>query len=79
MNDERQKIRYLKEVRGLTFRQIEKETGIPRKKASRIDSGLPAGARPRGFLLDPYTVPYSSYSSHNKTVYSAGSLKAVPE
>ncbi len=54
MNDERQKIRYLKEVRGLTFRQIEKETGIPRKKASRIDSGLPAGARPRGFLLDPY-------------------------
>jgi transposase len=54
MKDDLEKIRYLKEVQGLTFRQIAKETGIPRKKASRIYSGLPAGARPRGFRLDPY-------------------------
>ena len=49
-----QKIRYLKDVSGLTFRQIAKETGISRKKASKIYSGLAAGVPPRGFFLDPY-------------------------
>lgn len=34
-----QKVLYLREVKGLSFRQIGKETGIPRRKASKIYSG----------------------------------------
>lgn len=49
-----QKIRYLKDIKGLTFRQIEETAGIPRKKASRIYSGVLPMTEKRGFLLDPY-------------------------
>jgi hypothetical protein len=52
--DDIEKIRYLKEVKGLTFRQIEQEAGIPRKKASKIYSGLWREIKPRGLILDPY-------------------------
>jgi hypothetical protein len=53
-DDLSQKIRYLKEVKGLTFRQIEVEAGIPRKRASKIYSGVLPMTEKRGFLLDPY-------------------------
>lgn len=53
-NDRSQKIRYLKEVQGLSFRQMETEAGIPRKSASKIYSGTLKRVEERGFLLDPY-------------------------
>ena len=53
-NDLIGKIKYLKEVKGLTFRQIEAEAGIPRKRASKIYSGVLPMIEKRGFLLDPY-------------------------
>lgn len=55
MSDElSQKIQYLKDIKGLSFHQIEWETGIPRKKASKIYSGVLNMTEKRGFLLDPY-------------------------
>ena len=53
-DDLTQKIRYLKEVKGLSFHQIEAEAGIPRKMASKIYSGVLPMTEKRGFLLDPY-------------------------
>ena len=38
MNDLKQKIRYLKDVLGLSFRQIQLQSGISRKRASRLYS-----------------------------------------
>lgn len=41
MEDLRQKILYLRDVVKLSFYQIEEQTGIPRKKASKIYKGQP--------------------------------------
>lgn len=50
-----QRIRYLRDVEGLSFRQMGLQTGICRNALSRIYSGNWKGARmKRGFLLDPY-------------------------
>lgn len=49
------KIQYLKDVKGLSFRQIERETGISREKSSRIYSGnWEKPNRYKGSYLDTY-------------------------
>lgn len=51
-----QKILYLRDVKGLSFRQIGEETGIPRKKASKIYSGnwKKGDKRRKDTILTPY-------------------------
>lgn len=48
------KIRYLKDVRELSFRQIEKETGIHRRKASELYYDNWKDRRVKGSYLDAY-------------------------
>lgn len=62
-DDLAQKIKYLKDVKDLTFRQIEAEAGIPRKRASKIYSGVLPMTEKRGFLLDPYRDLIASWFS----------------
>jgi len=54
MEDLYQKIRYLRDVQKLTFRQIQQETGINRKTCSRIYSGAWQPPKQRGSCLDKY-------------------------
>ena len=54
MDEIKAKIRYLKDVKGLSFRQIEQQIGVPRKKISKLYSGTWRENSPRGSLLDPY-------------------------
>jgi hypothetical protein len=54
MEDLAKKIRYLKDVKKLTFRQIQQETGIGRKTCSRIYYGDWKPPAPRGSCLDKY-------------------------
>lgn len=54
MNDLKQKIRYLKDVLGLSFRQIQHQLGISRKSASRLYSKTSETKMKRPFLLDDY-------------------------
>ncbi|MBI1871308.1 MAG: IS21 family transposase [Chlamydiae bacterium] len=49
-----QKIKYLKEVQNLSFRQIESQTGISRKRCSKIYCGILGEKRSKNSLLDPY-------------------------
>lgn len=48
------KIRYLKDVQGLSFRQIAADNGLRRERVLRLYSGLSSEKRPRGRRLDPY-------------------------
>ena len=51
----RQTILYLRDVLKLSFYQIQEQTGISRKRASRIyQRSCPEEKRKREFLLDPY-------------------------
>jgi transposase len=55
MNNElSSKIRYLKDIQGLSLRQIAIETGLRRERVSRLYSGLSNPAPRRPFLLHPY-------------------------
>src|SRR3989304_7591446 len=54
MNDLIQKIRYFKDVLGLSFHQIQNQLGISRKKASRLYSRTSETKMKRPFLLDDY-------------------------
>jgi transposase len=55
VNDLEIRIRYLREVQKLSFRQIARQTGIARSTIFRISSGIWKGPRtPRDFLLDPH-------------------------
>ncbi|OVE73394.1 hypothetical protein BVX93_01765, partial [bacterium B13(2017)] len=49
-----EKIQYLKDVQKMSFRQIEKETGIPRRKASNLYFNRYREKYPRGSILDAY-------------------------
>jgi hypothetical protein len=53
-NDPTSRIRYLKDVQKLSFRQIAEELGISRHKVSSQYSGIYCQKSIRGFLLDPY-------------------------
>lgn len=54
-NDLSSHVRYLRDVQGLSFRQIARQTGISRNVVSRISSGHWKGPRMhRGSLLDPH-------------------------
>jgi len=51
----RQTILYLRDVLKLSFHQIQEQTGISRKRASRIyQRSCPEEKKKRDFLLDPY-------------------------
>jgi transposase len=51
----KQTIRYLRDVLKLSFHQIQEQTGISRKRASRIyQRSCPEEKKKRDFLLDPY-------------------------
>jgi transposase len=65
------KICYLKDIQGLSLRQIAEKTGLRREKVSRLYSGTSSDDRPRGFLLDPYRDLIASWFSE------VPSLKAV--
>ena len=54
MNDLKQKIRYLKDVLGLSFRQIQLQSGISRKRASRLYSKTTETNMPPPRLLHDY-------------------------
>lgn len=54
MTDQKEKIRYLRDVRKLSFRQIAQETGISRHSVLKEYSGTSSARRIRGFRLDPY-------------------------
>ena len=52
MNEE--KIRYLRDVMNLSFRQIAREVGVSRHSVWKLYSGISLEKQPRGFRLDPY-------------------------
>lgn len=53
--DIRQRIRYLRDVMGLSFYQIEDMTGVPRKRASKIYKGdRPCDNKSRPCMLEKY-------------------------
>ena len=55
MNEQYQRIRLLKDVMGMSFRQIAEQIGIGRKRCAKIYQGdFPKCSRSRGSLLDPY-------------------------
>lgn len=54
MEEVTKKIQYLKDVRKLSFHQIEAETGIHRRKASKLYSNTWEDRMPKGSYLDAY-------------------------
>lgn len=54
MTDHKEKIRYLKDVMGLSFRQIAQQTGISRRRVLALYSGDGQDRRLRGRRLETY-------------------------
>jgi transposase len=48
------RVRYLKDTQGLSLRQIAREMGISRNKATALYNGTWGCRQPRGFILAPY-------------------------
>lgn len=54
MNDDAEKIKYLKEVAGLSLRQIAQKTSLTRYRVSKLYSANLQDRRLKGSILDPY-------------------------
>lgn len=54
MNNDSEKIRYMKEVEGLSLRQIAQKTNLTRHRVLRLYSGALQDRRLKGSILDPY-------------------------
>src|SRR3989304_4983702 len=64
MEELRQKILYLRDVRGFSFHQIEEQTGVSRKRVSKIYQMSSAGDRKKRYsLLDKYHPLISNWFS----------------
>ncbi len=79
MNDQREKIRYLKDVTGLSFRQIARETGISRYNVSRLYSEDDQGKKLKGSCLDPYRDLMASWFAEIPTLKSIQIWKRLCE
>lgn len=71
MTDQKEKIRYLRDVSGLSFRQIAKQTGISRHSVLKQYCGTSLGRQPREKILSPYHDLMASWFGETS------SLKAV--
>lgn len=54
MNELQKKVQYLRDVEKLSFRQIEQQTGIPRKRCSKLYYSISTEPLRRGSMLDEY-------------------------
>lgn len=71
-NEEQQKrIQYLYEVKKLSFHQIEQETGIPRKRCSKLYYGNSIKRLSRGSLLDEYRDLISHWFQEHPTLQAS--------
>ena len=80
MQEPKQRILYLRDVMGLSFRQIEKQTGISRKNVSRIYRGEWDGGRAaRISLLDKYRPLITNWFKQYPTLKAKQAYKWLKE
>lgn len=79
-NELLQRISYLRKVKGLSFRQIGEETGIPRKKASKIYFGVwEKDKRRREVILAPYRELICSWFAETPSLKATQVWKRIRE
>lgn len=79
-DDLKEQIRYLKDVEGLSFHQIEGRTGLSRKRAARLYAGSEKKETiSSGLLLDPYRPLIASWFASTPSLKSIQVWKRLRE
>jgi transcriptional regulator with XRE-family HTH domain len=79
MEELRQKILFLRNVKGLSFYQIEEQTGVSRKRISKIYQMSSAGDRKKRYsLLDKYHPLISNWFSEYPSLKAISLTKIAP-